>query len=59
MCVGIVLNMDSIFVLKTDEYKQAAVVSNFRLQKLRHAVKDPSGSNSSKITNYCFKINDY
>lgn len=43
MCVGTVLNTDSIFVLKTDEYKQAAVVSDFRLQKLRHAFKDPSG----------------
>lgn len=43
MCVGIVLNTDSIFVAKTDEYKQAATVADFRLQKLRHAVKDPSG----------------
>lgn len=43
MCVGIVLNTDSIFVAKPDEHKQATVVPDFRLQKLRHAVKDPSG----------------
>lgn len=43
MCVGIVLNTDSIFVLKTDDYKLEVVVSDFRLQKQRHGVKDPSG----------------
>lgn len=49
MCVGIVLKIDSILGPLTSTNRQR--VTDFRLQTLRHAVKDPSA------TSECCKIN--